>query len=407
MIYIPCYNTFMPFLIIRAISQGIFLFVVALLSFVGITPEVSIPTNEESREAIEDRKSIVLSLLSDDTVDHKQPTKPDFIIDDSKLPKSIEGKQTKVPEIPQVPVQIKLEETTKKVEEKPQAPVYEEKKEEETTLPSTINNIVVNILCTSRDGNKISASTGSGVIISDNGVILTNAHIAQLFLLKNYKREGYMDCSIRRENIPTFGYKADLLYISKDWVENNAHLIKNPAPQGTGENDYALLAITDSTNPTLSIPKKFPSAKIETLDGSINKKDSITVAGYPGEQINFLDLNNASGLKIDSTFISDIFTFGQLTTDVLSTGETPVAVRGSSGGGVFKNNTLIGIIATVSGGSKYSVINAITTSYINKDIKSESGSSLTSMISGDVKSKADTFTKNDGAVLLNKLIKYL
>lgn len=410
--------------LIRIIAQRVLFFIVGLLAFSGISVELSIHTPEESRIDANERREIIREVLQDEN-SRLRATEPLAIIDTSKLPISLIPRKTAVEALPHVPIKTdvvpKIESPKVSSKETPnivptsKPPVIIPQPVEtpsidlqtETTLPSTANNIVVNIICTNRNGNKISVSTGSGVLISKNGVILTNAHVAQLFLLKNYPTPNYMDCSIRRENIPTIGYTADLLFISGDWLRNSAHLISNPAPRGTGENDYALLVITGSTNPAIVLSSSFPSANIETEDGNTKKGDNITVTGYPGNQLSLLNLTSRARLEINNTTITDVFTFDRITTDVFSTGESSVAQTGSSGGGIFKNNKLIGIIATTGVGISGNFINGITTSYINRDIREESGESLNSMLSGDVRQKSIDFLNNEGQTLINILGSHL
>lgn len=405
----------MPFLI-RIIVQRLIILGIALLAFLGISPDLSVPTDEENIAAQEERQSIINEILSEQEGEIKDarkyvisiPTEPLAVIDASLLPITQSPSKTPLITIPTIPIKTDLP--------VPQTPILTEtaKKTEETkvidieeTPESTINNIVFNIVCTNREGTKITISTGSGVLISPNGVVLTNAHVAQLFLLKNYSRENYMDCSLRRENIPTYGYRADILYISKDWIRENAYLVSDPAPRGTGENDYALLVITENTNPVLSLPNQFPYSKINTADGAAKEGDNITASGYPGIQASLLNINSSSRLVIDRTFVDEVYTFARTTIDVFSTGVTNVAARGSSGGGLFENNQLIGIVSTTGNVGNGNYINAITLSYINRDIREETGSSLSSMISGDVRSRADSFNQNDAPVLLQLLARYL
>ena len=49
----------------------------------------------------------------------------------------------------------------------------------DTSETRTIENSVVNIQCVRRTGNQIKLTTGSGVIISTDGVVLTNEHVDQ------------------------------------------------------------------------------------------------------------------------------------------------------------------------------------------------------------------------------------
>src|SRR3989344_252919 len=53
-------------------------------------------------------------------------------------------------------------------------------------LNEQVRAAVVNILCITGSGGPLNSISGSGVIIDPRGIILTNAHVAQYFLLKNY-----------------------------------------------------------------------------------------------------------------------------------------------------------------------------------------------------------------------------
>ena len=120
------------------------------------------------------------------------------------------------------------------------------------------------------------------------------------------------------------------------------------------------------------------------------------MAGFPGAPASILDLERTVGLKTDSSTIKDIFTFGQNNVDVISTDITKVAARGASGGGVFKENDLIALIVTTGGSSNSSYINAITTNYIDRDLRKDFNKSIFDLINGDLEKQNQEFWKNYG-----------
>jgi hypothetical protein len=390
----------MPILI-RFIIQRLLAVSLGFLAFLGINP--TIPTDQEIANFNQQKEEIVENILTD--IEHKNinidknliknllepekkenpPVKPEAVAPKKEevntiIPKIID--QEKIPTIKE-PFDFVIETVTEKIGTKDQK-----------TL--SLENILVNIICTEKKGNYVTANTGSGVIISPEGVVMTNAHVGQYFLLD--KELDDYSCALYQENIPTYGYVADLLYISPDWIKENKNVISSKNPRGTGENDYAFLHIIKNTNPALPKPKSFQYVNLNTsYNAEIGQR--IEVAGFPGSPHSILDLKRTVGLKTDSSTIRDIFTFGQNNADVISTGVTKVAVRGASGGGVFKENDLIALIVTVGGTENKSYINAITTNYISRDFKNDFNKNIFDLINGNLEKQSQDFWRDYGKSL--------
>lgn len=389
----------MPF-IIRFILQGILAAGLSFLSFLGINP--TIPTTEQVVVNSEHRQEIVEKILED--VNNQVVNLDKNLLEDLVTPTD---RTTTNPNLEEVSksnrsgaknpdVSTTTPKNVPQTTEKPIDIIINTIADE--ILPKTqdeldIEKVLVNIICTEKKGNYITANTGSGVIISSNGVVLTNSHVAQYFLLT--KNLGDYKCALYQENIPTYGYIAELLYISPDWIKANPDVITTKNPRGTGENDYALLYITKNTNPALQKPKTFSFVSADT---NYNAKvgDRVDVAGFPGAPSGITDLTHTVGLKKDSTEIKDIFTFGNNSADVVSTDVTPVAARGASGGGLFKDSDLIALIVTTGGSTGNAYINAITTNYINRDLKKDFGISLSDLLNRDLKTESENFWDNYG-----------
>jgi hypothetical protein len=255
-----------------------------------------------------------------------------------------------------------------------------------TNVYNNSKQSVINIFCVSTKGNMVSISTGSGVVISEKGIILTNAHVAENYLIPN------RDCVIRQGEIATDKYKASLIYINEDWLKKNASVLFSQSARGTGENDFAFLSInskTDGTNLDSNIPHTNINTEALTEQSSGNK---ILVAGYPAGTLGALSLRKYLNFVADVINITNVFTLGGNNVDVFETSISKVGQHGSSGGGIFNSsNNLIGLIVSVNDESGNSKINALTTTYISRAINTETGKSLQDFINTDKKILISSF----------------
>jgi hypothetical protein len=255
-----------------------------------------------------------------------------------------------------------------------------------TEINTLTTDAVVNILC--RGSGQFTSTTGSGVIISEGGMILTNAHIGQYVLLEQASN-ATISCVIRTGNPAKNTYRAKLVYISPAWIAEHAYQVRQEEQRGTGEDDYALLQITESIDPAVPLPTTFPyiTPLVDLLGVSPNEQ--VLLRGYPaefiGSSITLRSLQSVGAL----TYIQNIRTFAsgesQLPTpDLLSLGGSIVAQGGSSGGAVVTSeNKLAGIIVTSTrtAETKDRNLSAITLSHIDRSLLQQAGKDLPTILS--------------------------
>ena len=261
----------------------------------------------------------------------------------------------------------------------------------------------VNILCSTK-GGELSPISGTGAIVEPNGLILTNAHIGQYLLLKNYREKDFIQC-VARTGSPAYPkYNLELVYISPTWVSENKTQLKDQNPKGTGENDFAFLRITSMIDKS-DLPGRFPFVTMNVRE-DIGLNEPVLLSSYPAGFLGSLSILQGLNITTAVTKIQDVFTFKDGTIDVLAVGGTVVSQKGSSGGLVVdKNGTLIGVISTSSDGETTSQrgLNAITLAYINRDMQKELGFGLKDFISQNPGDFAKVFASTT-APLLTKLI---
>jgi CBS domain-containing protein len=260
------------------------------------------------------------------------------------------------------------------------------------SAPASALQALVNIYCTYKTDQYIKTTTGTGFFIDTDGVILTNAHVAQFLLLEGIV--GNTECTIRTGNPAKALYNADLLYISPAWVAEHAALINDASPKGTGERDYALLYVTSGINGA-PMPKDFPALAFNTelLKTNIAETE-VFATGYPAESM--LENGARSPLipKQATTTIAELMTFGSNLVDVFTIRGTSIGEHGSSGGPVVDGNgNVIGIISTKGDDKKYGKgsLRAISLAYINRTIEEETTFSLRQNVGGNLPFKAKAF----------------
>ena len=264
---------------------------------------------------------------------------------------------------------------------------------------------IVNIYCTYTTDDYIRTTTGTGFFVHADGVIMTNAHIAQFLLLEETTELGETVCRIRTGDPALARYRAELLYLPPAWLTEHAALIDAKTPMGTGERDYALLYVSEAVDAS-TLPERFPSLRISTelLPRSL-AGETVTAAGYPADSLRG-DSGAALSPVAATTRVSELYTFGSNYADVFSITGSPVGAQGSSGGPVVNNEgAVICMIATrgddaVDGPGS---LRAITVSHIHRTILEETGFSLRQTISGDIDRRGRVFRETLAPYLLTLL----
>ncbi len=251
---------------------------------------------------------------------------------------------------------------------------------------------LVNILCTPQTG--ISGISGSGVVIDSRGVILTNAHIGQYFLLRDYITKNNVICTVRIGSPAQERYTATLLYLPSSWIAVNASQLKAAQATGTGENDYALLLITGRTDPNATLPNSFE--RLEMDRGYVDIGDPVLLAAYPagffGVEIVQKSLYASSAIA----YVTQLFSFaGDKKIDLFSVGGTVVSQGGSAAGAVarLRNGKLSGIIATASAAVSTGErdLRAVSLSHIDDSLAAAGKGGIVSLLMGDLAAKATDF----------------
>ncbi|MHB1769593.1 MAG: S1 family peptidase [Minisyncoccota bacterium] len=237
---------------------------------------------------------------------------------------------------------------------------------------TALRNALVNIICYVPAGSGLHSISGSGVFIDPKGIILTNAHVAQYFLLA----DRGVSCTIRSGSPAVSRYSARLIFISSAWVHANAGVLSEMAPSGTGEYDFALLAI-DTSVTTDPLPDPFPFVPLAAAPPA--PLTPVVIASYGAQFLDPTQVQSSLFPTIVFGSVKSVFTFGVNTVDVLALGGSAAAQEGSSGGGVSNAaGELVGTIttSTVQGATATRSLSAITASYIRAEYASETGQAL-------------------------------
>ncbi len=253
------------------------------------------------------------------------------------------------------------------------------------TINKAKSDAIINVVCISGN-SKLRSGVASGVIISPDGLVLINAHIAQYMLLEQLS-DIAMQCTLRSGSPAKPAYKAKVIYINPNWINTNASQITSDEQYGTGEHDYALLQITSSIKPNGTLPKRFTYIEPSTESVVSYINTPVLIRSYPAEFLgstitmrSLYPVATITPLLAIKTFSKDS---AHATPDLLELGGSIVAQGGSSGGAVINSQgKLLGIIVTSSRKDTTAEreLNAISTEHINNSMEADIGVDLNQLI---------------------------
>ncbi len=404
----------MPFLpLIQVVISRIIVGVVAIATALGLG-SVSEPPTPQPHDPIEDSSSVA-------TIEENVPVAP---IPNIPAPEESEGNDSTTPQdIEEGLVEDEEPETTPSTEIATED-IPTSDTEIDEILPttsqdaplsfSTINidtkEALVNVFCTQNTATAVTPITGSGVIVDPRGVVVTNAHVAQYFLLKNYPTKNALSCILRSGSPARATYTAELLYIPPVWVSEHASEITESEPTGTGEHDYAFLRITGRTNPSASLPNEFPYVPIDTTSSAIETGDQVLVAAYPAGFISGATVEKDLFRVSSIATVGNRFTFLAQTVDLFSVGGTVVSQGGSSGGAaVSDEGKLIGVIVTTTRAETTAErdLRAISLGHVNRSLTQQENSSVEALLFGDLVVKSTLFNLHTAPALTSLLVNEL
>jgi hypothetical protein len=273
--------------------------------------------------------------------------------------------------------------------------------DEKTATETLLKNSIVNIICL--PGGGLRGASGSGVVVDPRGVIITVAHVAQNFLLTDYPEDNAGRCYIRTGSPAKNAYSAELIYISSDWIKENPDTFLTSRPRGTGQDDFAFLAITGSlTGGSVSNLSYIPMASSGT---DIDEGDQVGIGSYAAEFLTSSQVRSSLYPTISSGPVNDVYTFGDNTFDIFSVRAGSAAQEGSSGGAVINDNRrLIGLITTRTVKADLSLrdLQALTMDHIRRSFRADMKTDLDSYLRGNLSTLVSNYA-DDAAELLDIL----
>jgi S1-C subfamily serine protease len=251
-------------------------------------------------------------------------------------------------------------------------------------ISTSPDDSVVNIRCENKTSNTLKIITGSGVIISSNGLVLTAAHVAAP--VYSEQSGGKYSCYARIKDPASGKLPVKVVFIDRDWVNKHYSNFENTYSE-TGESDIAILQI-DISNPSINTAtatelKNILPAKISPLPFNLNEQ--ITIKSYPSDVYGKIGVFSVLPRKSETNSIGNVFNFNGDSNgpyDLIETKPSSLAQSGASGGGIFNNQgQLIGIISNYVSSEILlkNKIRAISIKHIDNKLRMNLGKSIYEM----------------------------
>jgi S1-C subfamily serine protease len=275
----------------------------------------------------------------------------------------------------------------------------------QTGMPGTLaalRGAIVNIVCISKEPG-IRSMSGSGVIFDSKGLILTNSHIAQYYLLRDSLPAGTITCTVRTGSPAQSAYKASPAYVSSQWLAANPRTLSTTGAKGTGEHDFAVLAITGSATP-LPLPASFPYMPLSRSTPTDNME--IALGTYGAQSLSSRQIQESLFPTLVIAKVKNRFSFGNGPIDLIALTGSAAAQQGSSGGGAANaSGELIGIVttSTQTGPIESRETRVVTSAHMRSSFKKDSGEDFDSYFrNGNTKDFVEVFT--DDSVRLGNFL---